>query len=98
MTTFYRYHRYREGHAIRHWKETQHCYSLDLDTQRVWDYVGDSYVHRLNQSKSDDKLPKLKSNSRFTGEKCSDDVGISGAILSSKVDVVRIYICFHYFI
>ncbi|KAI7995463.1 BRAP2 RING ZnF UBP domain-containing protein 2 [Camellia lanceoleosa] len=32
-----------EGHSIRHWKETQHCYSLELDTQRVWDYAGDNY-------------------------------------------------------
>lgn len=89
------YYRYKEGHAIRHWKDTQHCYSLDLETQRVWDYVGDRYVHRLNQSRSDDKLAKLKSNSRYVGEncincECSDDLGSSGAILNSKVDVVRI--------
>ncbi|XP_064977465.1 BRAP2 RING ZnF UBP domain-containing protein 1-like isoform X2 [Musa acuminata AAA Group] len=85
--------RYKEGHAIRHWKDTQHCYSLDLETQRVWDYVGDRYVHRLNQSRSDDKLAKLKSNSRYVGEncincECSDDLGSSGAILNSKVDVI----------
>ncbi|WOL00493.1 BRCA1-associated protein isoform X1 [Canna indica] len=85
--------RYKEGHAIRHWKDTQHCYSLDLETQRVWDYVGDNYVHRLNQSRSDDKLSKLKSNNRSAGENCdtcgcSDDLGISGAILSSKVDAI----------
>ncbi|KAI8024373.1 BRAP2 RING ZnF UBP domain-containing protein 1 [Camellia lanceoleosa] len=38
--------RYEERHAIRHWKDTQHCYSLELETQQVWDYVGDIYVHR----------------------------------------------------
>ncbi|XP_010927420.2 BRAP2 RING ZnF UBP domain-containing protein 1 isoform X2 [Elaeis guineensis] len=85
--------RYKEGHAVRHWKDTQHCYSLDLETQRVWDYVGDSYVHRLNQSKSDDKLVKLKSNCRSIGDNCvsctcSDDSGISGALLCSKVEVI----------
>ncbi|THU69726.1 hypothetical protein C4D60_Mb08t17430 [Musa balbisiana] len=85
--------RYKEGHAIRHWKDAQHCYSLDLETQRVWDYVGDRYVHRLNQSRSDDKLAKLKSNSRYVSEncincECSDDLGSSGAILNSKVDVI----------
>ncbi|XP_074590045.1 BRAP2 RING ZnF UBP domain-containing protein 2-like [Curcuma longa] len=85
--------RYEEGHAIRHWKDTQHCYSLDMETQRVWDYVGDNYVHRLNQSRSDNKLAKLNSNSRPSGKNCipcgcSDDVGISEAILSSKVQMI----------
>ncbi|XP_042057208.1 BRAP2 RING ZnF UBP domain-containing protein 2-like [Salvia splendens] len=51
--------RYREGHAIGHWKETEHCYSLELETQRVWDYAGDNYVHRLIQSKTDGKLVEL---------------------------------------
>ncbi|KAG6383574.1 hypothetical protein SASPL_156662 [Salvia splendens] len=50
---------YREGHAIGHWKETEHCYSLELETQRVWDYAGDNYVHRLIQSKTDGKLVEL---------------------------------------
>ena len=27
--------RYRDGHASAHWKETGHCYSLELETQRV---------------------------------------------------------------
>ncbi|XP_072980779.1 BRAP2 RING ZnF UBP domain-containing protein 1 [Typha angustifolia] len=85
--------RYKEGHAIRHWKDTQHCYSLDLETQRVWDYVGDSYVHRLNQSKSDDKLVKLRSKCRVVGDKCvscmfCDDSGINGALMSSKVEAI----------
>ncbi|RWR75689.1 BRCA1-associated protein [Cinnamomum micranthum f. kanehirae] len=86
--------RYKEGHGIRHWKDTQHCYSLDLETQRVWDYVGDTYVHRLNQSKSDGKLVELNSHCRSIGEddcgtcECSDDSGISGALFSSKVDAI----------
>ena len=27
--------RYRSGHANGHWKETNHCYALELETQRV---------------------------------------------------------------
>lgn len=27
--------RYRGGHATNHWKETDHCYALELETQRV---------------------------------------------------------------
>ncbi|KAJ6796048.1 BRCA1-associated protein-like [Iris pallida] len=85
--------RYKEGHAFRHWKDTQHCYSLDLELQRVWDYVGDTYVHRLNQSKGDDKLGKLRSSSRYAGDncesfECGDQSGISGTLLSSKVEAI----------
>jgi len=33
---------------------------LELETQqRVWDYVGDNYVHRLIQNKADGKLVEL---------------------------------------
>jgi BRCA1-associated protein len=32
---------------------------MDLNSQRVWDYVGDAYVHRIIQSKSDGKLVEL---------------------------------------
>lgn len=32
---------------------------MDLNSQRVWDYVGDAYVHRIIQSKTDGKLVEL---------------------------------------
>ncbi|XP_068680875.1 BRCA1-associated protein-like isoform X1 [Montipora foliosa] len=32
--------RYLRSHAKRHFQETQHTYSLELGTQRVWDYTG----------------------------------------------------------
>jgi BRCA1-associated protein len=32
---------------------------LQLETQRVWDYAGDGYVHRLIQNKADGKLVEL---------------------------------------
>ncbi|KDP30261.1 hypothetical protein JCGZ_17043 [Jatropha curcas] len=85
--------RYKEQHAIRHWKDTQHCYSLDLSTQQMWDYVGDNYVHRLNQSKADGKLVDMNSRCSPFEEDCgtcgcSDDSGISGALFSSKVETI----------
>ncbi|KQJ84968.1 BRCA1-associated protein [Brachypodium distachyon] len=85
--------RYKEGHAIRHWKGTQHCYSLDLETQRVWDYVGDSYVHRLNHSKSDVKHAKFKSKCEYSGDNCvncscNDHSDMGGAIFSSKTETI----------
>lgn len=87
--------RYKEGHAIRHWKDTQHWYSLDLTTQQIWDYVGDNYVHRLNQnqSKFDGKLGEMNSPCMsLQGDcgicECSEDLGINGALISSKVEAV----------
>ncbi|MFS8009447.1 putative transcription factor C2H2 family [Helianthus anomalus] len=43
--------RYKKGHAIEHYRQAQHCYSLELETKQIWDYVGDKYVHRLNHQK-----------------------------------------------
>ncbi|OAY31470.1 hypothetical protein MANES_14G114800v8 [Manihot esculenta] len=85
--------RYKEQHAIRHWQDTQHCYSLDLRTQQIWDYVGDNYVHRLNQSKADGKLVDMNTRCMsLEGDYgtcgCSEDSGISGALFSSKVETI----------
>lgn len=51
--------RYDNAHAFDHWKQTAHAFAMDLNSQRVWDYVGDAYVHRIIQSKSDGKLVEL---------------------------------------
>ncbi|KGO69657.1 BRCA1-associated 2 [Penicillium italicum] len=51
--------RYDNAHAFAHWKETAHAFSMDLASQRVWDYVGDAYVHRIIQTKTDGKLLEL---------------------------------------
>ncbi|XP_062089939.1 BRAP2 RING ZnF UBP domain-containing protein 2-like isoform X2 [Humulus lupulus] len=84
--------RYKEGHAIRHWKETQHCYSLELETKRVWDYAGDNYVHRLIQSKTDGKLVELNSHCLHANdghELCEGvDFGFTEALLNSKVEAI----------
>ena len=44
--------RYDGKHALEHWRESGHCYAMELRTQRVWDYVRDGFVHRLIQSKA----------------------------------------------
>ena len=33
--------------TLRHFMATSHTFSLQVGTQRVWDYAGDNYVHRL---------------------------------------------------
>ncbi|CAJ1954999.1 unnamed protein product [Sphenostylis stenocarpa] len=84
--------RYKGGHAIIHWKETQHCYSLEVETKRVWDYVGDNYVHRLIQSKTDGKLVELNTHCAHTDNGCGScscgDNAMSEAKLNSKVEAI----------
>ncbi|KAA1468807.1 zf-UBP-domain-containing protein [Dentipellis sp. KUC8613] len=55
--------RYGRAHAQAHYERTTHLYALELETQRVWDYAGDGYVHRLIQNKADGKLVELPSAS-----------------------------------
>ncbi|GHP08865.1 hypothetical protein PPROV_000760200 [Pycnococcus provasolii] len=45
--------RYTLAHSKSHWEESGHAYALEIETQRVWDYVGDEFVHRLVRSKTD---------------------------------------------
>ncbi|OMO77509.1 Zinc finger, UBP-type [Corchorus olitorius] len=81
--------RSKGGHAIIHWKETQHCYSLEVETNRVWDYVGDNYVHRLIQSKTDGKLIELKSHCVHANDGCGScdcvDSGIDEDIFQAEI-------------
>lgn len=87
---------YKEGHAINHWKETEHCYSLELETQRVWDYAGDNYVHRLIQSKTDGKLVELNHHCLHNNDGCDDCTGYSDT-LDNEVEYVNfIFKLLHY--
>ncbi|KAL4444019.1 hypothetical protein ABPG75_011756 [Micractinium tetrahymenae] len=63
--------RYRGSHAASHWQSSGHGYALELETQRVWDYVNDTYVHRLIQSKTDGKLVEVPSPAQHNQPSCS---------------------------
>ncbi|KAK4374543.1 hypothetical protein RND71_005220 [Anisodus tanguticus] len=86
--------RYEKRHAIKHWTDAVHHYSLELETQQIWDYVGDKYVHRLNQSKGDSKLVTVNSRCTTADGECTtcgheeEDSSLSGALFSSKVDSI----------
>ena len=54
--------RYNSKHAIQHFEDTSHCFAMDVKTQRVWDYAGDNYVHRLVQNEIDGKLVEVGLN------------------------------------
>ncbi|KAJ1569423.1 hypothetical protein HK096_003170 [Nowakowskiella sp. JEL0078] len=74
--------RYQSAHAQLHFETSSHCYSMELETQRVWDYVGDGYVHRLIQNKTDGKLvevsaPGLDEDRRIMSGREGDDRGVT---------------------
>ncbi|KAL3673839.1 hypothetical protein V7S43_001528 [Phytophthora oleae] len=61
--------RYSGEHAKQHYQETLHTYSLELETQRVWDYAGDGYVHRLILNKQDGKFVEFPGPNNLSGER-----------------------------
>ncbi|CDK24484.1 unnamed protein product [Kuraishia capsulata CBS 1993] len=67
--------RYDSAHAVDHFDRTAHCFALDINSQRVWDYAGDNYVHRLLQNMSDGKLVELPSRD----EKVKGDSAVAGS-------------------
>ncbi|XP_044716266.1 BRCA1-associated protein 2 domain-containing protein [Hirsutella rhossiliensis] len=66
--------RYKGGHAKDHWKETAHSFALELETQHVWDYAGDMWVHRLIRDKGDGKVVELPGRSSHSGQREDEDV------------------------
>ncbi|XP_014470820.1 PREDICTED: BRCA1-associated protein [Dinoponera quadriceps] len=71
--------RYHQGHAFEHYRDTHHCYAMQLGNNRVWDYVGDNFVHRLLQ----DKDGKMVEGGRTEAKS-------EGAAVEEKVDSVQL--------
>ncbi|KAF7977078.1 hypothetical protein HWV62_4647 [Athelia sp. TMB] len=85
--------RYGRAHAHAHYESTTHLYALELETQRVWDYAGDGYVHRLIQNKTDGKLVELPSASMGVREGDSGagmGPGPSDALSAEKIEAIGI--------
>lgn len=83
--------RYQSGHAATHYRMTNHTYALQLGTNRVWDYAGDNFVHRLLQSKTDGKLVATQSPSN-EGEEKIDSMQLEFTyLLTSQLDAQREY-------
>ncbi|QHO50266.1 BRCA1-associated protein [Arachis hypogaea] len=72
--------RYKAGHAIMHWKETQHYYALDVETKRVWDFAGDTYLVELNTH--------CVHAENGCGSCSCEDNSMSEALLNSKVEAI----------
>lgn len=65
--------RYAEAHAYRHFEATSHTFTLQIGGERVWDYAGDNYVHRLIQSSTDGKMVEYQRNPANPDEATSDE-------------------------
>lgn len=83
--------RYKDLHAFEHYKETKHNYALELETQRVWDYAGDGYVHRLIHNKTDGKLVEVPSPAQEHDDRSDrGDRGGMGKEEITKVDALSL--------
>lgn len=85
--------RYQGGHAALHFRATNHTFALQLGTNRVWDYAGDNFVHRLLQSKSDGKLVATQTpggGAGGDGEEKIDSMQLEFTyLLTSQLDAQR---------
>ncbi|CAE6440576.1 unnamed protein product [Rhizoctonia solani] len=86
--------RYARAHAHAHHEFSAHLYALELATQRVWDYAGDGYVHRLIHDRTEGKLVELPSSSNTinvtttTGGESSLGPGPDDMRAAEKVEAV----------
>lgn len=67
------------AHALAHYRATQHAYSMNLETRRVWDYAGDNYVHRIVRSSTDGKLVAVDGGSDGSGSKAAKVAALEAA-------------------
>jgi BRCA1-associated protein len=67
------------SHALQHYDESLHAYALDTETQHVWDFAGQGYVHRLLQNKEDGKLVEVNDPNNTTSQERSLNPGLSDA-------------------
>jgi BRCA1-associated protein len=67
------------SHARTHYDETLHAYALNTETQHVWDFAGQGYVHRLLQNKEDGKLVEVNDPSNTTSQERSLSPGLTEA-------------------
>ena len=49
---------------------------MELGSNRVWDYAGDNYVHRLVQNKADGKLVEVDERSNNVQEEKIDALNL----------------------
>eukprot|EP01130_Rhizamoeba_saxonica_P003403 TRINITY_DN1441_c0_g1_i1.p1 TRINITY_DN1441_c0_g1~~TRINITY_DN1441_c0_g1_i1.p1 ORF type:complete len:485 (+),score=94.96 TRINITY_DN1441_c0_g1_i1:125-1579(+) len=61
--------RYKNKHSKIHYKETGHRFAFELETERIWDYIGDVYIHRFMQNIYDGQITEFSDVSLENDEK-----------------------------
>ncbi|POS86923.1 hypothetical protein EPUL_002903, partial [Erysiphe pulchra] len=86
--------RYKGGHAKDHWKQSAHCFALEIETQYVWDYAEDAWVHRLIRGKGEDsKLiePTQEQPLLVSNDGTPQSLGSDGDLVSrNKLEILGI--------
>ncbi|XP_065055238.1 BRCA1-associated protein-like [Rhopilema esculentum] len=84
--------RYKDQHAYQHYQQTGHTFSMQLENQRVWDYTGDNYVHRLVQNKSDGKFVAVDNETDVVSEEKLDSLNLEYTyLLTSQLESQRLH-------
>ncbi|XP_053376205.1 BRCA1-associated protein-like [Mercenaria mercenaria] len=84
--------RYVGLHAFRHFQETHHTYAMELGNNKVWDYIGDNYVHRLVQNKSDGKLVRVDEGGNPVQDEKMDALNLEYTyLLTNQLESQRLY-------
>ncbi|CAM9103522.1 unnamed protein product, partial [Pylaiella littoralis] len=58
-----------EDHVRGHYTGTLHAYAIEIETQQVWDFAGDGFVHRLIHNKADGKLVEISDPGQTSEER-----------------------------
>eukprot|EP00752_Nemacystus_decipiens_P016340 g14613.t1 len=58
-----------EDHIRGHYTNTLHAYAIEIETQQVWDFAGDGFVHRLIHNKADGKLVEVSDPGQTSEER-----------------------------
>ena len=89
--------RYKNGHAVAHYQETHHQYSLELESQRIWDYSSDNWVHRLilGQTSMPINFEEQNEGNNLSAQqfyiKLENIINEYNKVLSSQLEVQRNY-------
>lgn len=78
------------SHARQHYNKTLHAYALETETQHVWDFAGQGFVHRLMQNKDDGKLVEVNDPNNMSSAQRPLNPGLSdsqeGEVMHRKLE------------
>jgi chromosome segregation ATPase len=96
--------RYYHAHSKKHWAATNHSYAMQISTQYIWDYVEDTWVHRLIQKEgkmvdlpasTGSRLPNAATSMHgdtLVSQQKKDEMAFEyGILLSQELESVRKY-------